>query len=67
MRFIEAAGSAAGVEIQKDFQPIQPGGVVATYADVSELENDMDYRPSAPVTEGMKRTVEWHRSFYGEL
>lgn len=66
MTFIEAVENAAGVEIQKDFQPIQPGDVVATYADVSELENDMGYRPSTPVTEGMKRTVDWYRSFYGK-
>lgn len=64
MAFIEAIEDAAGVEIQKDFQPIQPGDVVATYADVSELENDMGYRPSTPVTEGMKRTVEWYKQFY---
>jgi len=64
MTFIEAIEDAAGVEIQKDFQPIQPGDVVATYADVSELENDMGYRPSTPVTEGMKRTVEWYKQFY---
>jgi len=65
MTFIEAVENAAGVEIPKDFQPIQPGDVVATYADVSELEIDMGYRPSTPVTEGMKRTVDWYRSFYG--
>ncbi|WP_417435975.1 NAD-dependent epimerase [Idiomarina abyssalis] len=65
MTFIEAVEKAAGVEIQKDFQPIQPGDVVATYADVSELESDMGYSPATPVTEGMKRTVEWYRSFYG--
>jgi UDP-glucuronate 4-epimerase len=66
MRFIEAVEAAAGVEIQKDFQPIQPGDVVATYADVSELENDMGYKPSTPVTEGMQRTVDWYRRFYGK-
>jgi UDP-glucuronate 4-epimerase len=64
LTFIKAVESAAGVEIPKDFQPIQPGDVVATYADVSELENDMGYRPSTPVTEGMKRTVEWYKQFY---
>ncbi|RDK84009.1 UNVERIFIED_ORG: UDP-glucuronate 4-epimerase [Idiomarina abyssalis] len=64
MTFIEAIENAAGVEIQKDFQPIQPGDVVATYAEVSELENDMGYRPSTPVTEGIKRTVEWYKRFY---
>lgn len=64
MSFIKAIEDAAGVEIQKDFQPIQPGDVVATYADVSGLEKDMGYKPSTPVAEGMKRTVEWYKRFY---
>ncbi|WP_404408561.1 NAD-dependent epimerase [Pseudidiomarina marina] len=63
--FIKAVEDAAGVEISKEFLPIQPGDVVATYADVSDLAADMDYRPSTPVTEGMKRTVAWYREFYG--
>lgn len=62
--FIQAVEAAAGVEIKKDFQPIQPGDVVATYADVSELEQDMGYKPSTTVDEGMRKTVEWYRRFY---
>lgn len=65
MDFIQAVEAAAGVEIKKEFLPIQPGDVVATYADVSDLEQDMNYRPSTPVTEGMRRTVAWYREFYG--
>ena len=65
MEFIEAVEQAAGVAINKEFMPIQPGDVVATFADVSELEQDMGYRPSTPVTEGMRRTVAWYREFYG--
>ena len=64
MTFIEAVENAAGVEIPKDFQPIQPGDVVTTYADVFDLESDMGYRPSMSVVEGMKRTVDWYKQFY---
>lgn len=64
MDFIQAVEAAAGVEIAKEFMPIQPGDVVATYADVTDLTEDMDYRPSTPVTEGMRRTVAWYRNFY---
>lgn len=53
----KAVEDAVGVEIKKEFLPIQPGDVVATYADVSELERDFDYRPSTSVQEGMRRTV----------
>jgi len=62
--FIEAIENAVGVEIQKDFQPMEPGDVVATYADVSGLEQDFDYRPSTPVDAGMKKTVAWYKQFY---
>ena len=64
MDFIEAVERAADVEIQKEFLPIQPGDVVATYADVSELERDFGYRPSTSVQEGMQRMVDWYREFY---
>lgn len=64
MDFIQAVEDAAGVEIQKEFLPIQPGDVVATYADVSDLERDMDYKPNTSVQEGMRRTVAWYREFY---
>lgn len=62
--FIHAIEDAAGVEIIKEFQPIQPGDVVATFADVSELEKDFGYRPKTSVKEGMKLMVDWYRSFY---
>lgn len=61
---IKAVEDAVGVEIKKEFLPIQLGDVVATYADVSDLERDFDYRPSTSVQEGMRRTVAWYRDFY---
>jgi len=64
MAFIKAIEEAAGLEILKDFQPIQLGDVVATYANVSDLERDFDYRPSTPVLIGMKKTVAWYKQFY---
>lgn len=64
MTFIRAVENAAGTEIKKEFMPIQPGDVVATYADVSELEQDMNYRPSTDVSEGMRKMVVWYKQFY---
>lgn len=64
LEFIQAVEAAAGVEINKEFLPIQPGDVVATYADVSDLEEDMGYRPNTSVQEGMRRTIAWYRAFY---
>ena len=64
MTFIEAIEKAAGITIEKDFQPIQPGDVVATYADVSGLEQDFAYRPTTSVVDGMQKTVAWYKQFY---
>lgn len=64
LEFIQAVEAATGIEMDKNFMPIQPGDVVATYADVSELERDFGYRPSTSVQEGMQRLVDWYREFY---
>ena len=40
--------------------PIQPGDVVKTWADTSDLENDTGYRPSTPVETGVKKFVDWY-------
>jgi UDP-glucuronate 4-epimerase len=44
---------------------MQPGDVAETYADVSALARDVDYRPSTPVEVGVRRFVDWYREFYG--
>jgi len=45
-------------------QPMQPGDVPATMADVSTLESDFGYRPTTTVEKGVPRFVEWYRSYY---
>ena len=64
MTFIEAVEKAAGITIKKDFQPIQPGDVVATYADMSGLEGDFAYRSTTSVVDGIEKTVAWYKQFY---
>jgi UDP-glucuronate 4-epimerase len=62
--FIEAIERALGFSIEKQFQPLQAGDVPATYADVSDLVEDMDYQPNTPVQEGIDRFVAWYRDFF---
>ena len=49
----------------KEFLPIQPGDVPATYADVDELVRDVGFKPQVPIETGVERFVEWYRDFYG--
>lgn len=65
--FIDAIEEATGIEMQKEYLPMQPGDVQATYADVSGLVRDFGYRPDTPLREGVKRFVDWYKSFYLDL
>ncbi|MDE6483031.1 MAG: NAD-dependent epimerase [Rikenellaceae bacterium] len=65
MDFISAIEEACGVEAEKIYLPMQPGDVYQTYADTSALERDTGFRPATPLKEGIAKTVEWFRRFYG--
>ncbi|HXG58108.1 MAG TPA: NAD-dependent epimerase [Thermoanaerobaculia bacterium] len=62
--FIRALEDALGMQAKIDFQPMQPGDVLSTMADVSELEKAVGFRPNTPVEEGIRRFVAWYREFY---
>lgn len=44
---------------------MQPGDVPATSADTTKLRNWIDFTPNTTVQNGVKRFVEWYRSYYG--
>jgi UDP-glucuronate 4-epimerase len=63
--FIAAIEKATGREAMKNFLPMQPGDVLATYADIDDLARDVGFSPSTPIEEGMARFVAWYRDYYG--
>ena len=64
LRFIEVMEQALGCEAIKNFQPMQPGDVVATAANTAALEDWVGFRPSTPIELGVERFAQWYRSFY---
>lgn len=62
--FIEALENTLGKKASKNFLPMQPGDVPATFADVSGLVKDFDYKPDTDIIEGIGRFVKWYREFY---
>jgi UDP-glucuronate 4-epimerase len=62
-RLIELIADAAGVEPVIDRQPMQPGDVRRTFADVSKAKRVLGYQPSMTVEEGIPRFVEWLRAW----
>ena len=65
MRLIEVLEATLGREAIKRFEPIQPGDVPATYADVDDLMRDVGFRPSTPIEVGVERFVAWYRAYHG--
>ena len=65
LRFIEVMEQALGKEATKDFQPMQPGDVVATAADTQALEKWVGFRPSTPIEEGVDRFAGWYKDYFG--
>jgi UDP-glucuronate 4-epimerase len=65
MPFIEALEEKLGREADKNFEPMPDGDVRSTYADVSQLAETVDYRPTTDLREGVGSFVEWYRA-YGE-
>ncbi|MDT3683214.1 MAG: NAD-dependent epimerase [Truepera sp.] len=65
MELIALIEEELGVEAEKNFLPMQPGDVPATYADVDDLVADVGFKPETPLDVGVKRFVAWYREFYG--
>ena len=62
--YIAALESALGKEAKKEMLPLQPGDVPDTYADVTDLVNDLDYQPQTQIEEGMQGFVKWFNDYY---
>lgn len=66
MDYVEAAEEALRLKAIKDFLPMQLGDVPETNADVTDLINDYGYKPSTEVKDGVRKFIEWYRSYYGK-
>ncbi|TXN35962.1 NAD-dependent epimerase [Flagellimonas hymeniacidonis] len=62
--FIQAIEHNLGIKAERVLLPMQPGDVERTWADVSDLEQDYDYIPNTPITEGVGKFVNWYKLHY---
>jgi UDP-glucuronate 4-epimerase len=62
MQYIEALEKALGKTAKKNFMDIQPGDVPATHADVSKLEQYVNFKPQTTVEEGVRQFVDWYKN-----
>jgi len=64
LAFIETLEKCLGKKAIKNLLPLQPGDVPDTYADVSDLENDLGYKPGTLLETGISNFVEWYKNYY---
>ena len=56
--------NALGIKAKKEFLPIQPGDVEGTFADVDNLVNDFDFKPTTKIDEGVNKFAFWYKDYF---
>jgi len=64
MDFIEAIEKELGSVAKKNLLPMQPGDVPSTWADVTDLSEQLNYKPNTSVQTGIKNFIAWYKEFY---
>jgi len=63
MDYIEALEASLGKTAEKELLPLQPGDVPDTYADVDDLVEEFDYKPSMSVQQGVENFSMWYKEY----
>ena len=66
MHFIEILERCLGKTAIKEYLPMQPGDVYQTYADITDLMQDYDFKPNTSLKDGLSKFVHWYREYYKE-
>ncbi|HEX4695930.1 GDP-mannose 4,6-dehydratase [Sphingomonas sp.] len=61
---IDLIERACGVKAVRDYQPMQPGDVQATYADISAIQRDLGFEPTTTIEVGVPAFVNWYREYH---
>jgi len=65
MDFVTTLEAKLGKEAIKEYLPMQAGDVTRTYADVSELMKDFDFKPDTSIDEGLENFANWFLEYHG--
>ena len=63
--FIEVLEKNLGKTAEKNYLPLQDGDVPATYADVDPLIEEVGFKPSTTIEDGIHNFVKWYKEYYG--
>jgi UDP-glucuronate 4-epimerase len=64
MDFIAAIETAMGRKAEMKFEPMQPGDVPVTYADIDATRAALGYEPRTPISQGVPKFAAWYKAYY---
>ncbi len=62
--YIQAIEYKLNLKAKKELLPLQPGDVPDTYADVTDLINDFNFKPETSLEEGINNFIDWYKNYY---
>lgn len=65
LHFITVLENSLGISAQKNWLPLQPGDVLETCADITDLRRDTGFEPRTSIEVGIPKFVAWYHSYYG--
>ena len=65
MRMIGLIEEALGKKAEIDFQPMQPGDVKESFADIDSISTDLGYKPTTSIDVGVPKFVDWFKAYEG--
>ena len=64
LSFISVIENYLNIKAIKKFKPIQPGDVIKTYADISDIKNDFNFLPTTSIKEGVPKFIDWYKLYH---
>ena len=62
--FISCIENALGKKAVKNYLPMQDGDVVRTFADITNLENEIGFKPETKLQDGINHFVDWFKNYH---
>ena len=64
LSFISVIENYLNIKAIKIFKPMQPGDVMKTYADISDIKNDFNFLPTTSIKEGIPKFIDWYKLYH---
>ena len=64
MDFVGLVEQSLGLKAEYKFEPMQPGDVKETYADISAIQEDVGFAPTTPISAGVPKFIEWFKAYH---